>query len=479
MGCGSCGSGGCSPAGCGQNGGCSTGGCNKLNTYDWLGNMLRPDQTEVDNVYEVRFKNTHKGFFRNVNGLRLYIGDRVVVESDRGYDVGILSLGGIAAELQMKRKGVKGSRNKLLRIYRKANQEDLELQVKARSREQETLIRTREIVLELKLDMKISDVEFQADNAKAIFYYIADHRVDFRELIKILAREFRIRVEMRQIGLRHEAGLVGGIGSCGRELCCSTWLTEFKTVSTAAARYQNLSLNPMKISGLCGRLKCCLNFELDSYLDAVKDIPKVDRIETKKGRAFLQKTDIFKRKMWFSYQGETTWYPMDVDEVARIIELNNKGEKPEIFSSTGTLLSEESAKVASLEESLDFVDVVGTNIPEPEKRNKRRGKRGGRNQGNGNNRKQANNRKQGGRNRSNNQNKENGGGDGDGKPQNKSNNRGKGRNQRRSNQNKQGGNSSQNGPNNQKGNANQGSGRKNRKPRRSPKRPSTDSPPKS
>ena len=225
--------------------------------------------------------------------------------------------------------------------------------------------------------MKLSDVEYQGDNAKAIFYYIADHRVDFRELIKVLAREFRIRVEMKQIGLRYEAGLVGGIGSCGRELCCSTWLTEFKTVSTSAARYQNISLNPMKISGLCGRLKCCLNFELETYLDALDDIPRVESIETAKGKAYLQKTDIFKKKMWFSYPGETTWYPIHIKEVKRIMALNAKGEKPE-----GVLTRIASLEASAASASLDFVDVVGTNVPEPEPR-RRGGKGGGRGRGQG------------------------------------------------------------------------------------------------
>lgn len=401
MGCGSCGSGGCSSDGCGQNGGCSTGGCNKLNTYDWLGNMLSPDKTEVDNVYEIRFKNTRKSFYRNVNGLRLYTGDCVVVESDRGYDVGSISMGGVLAELQMKKKRHKVASEDLPRIYRKSAEKDVELLDKVRSREQETLVRTREIIEELRLDMKLSDVEYQGDNAKAIFYYIADHRVDFRELIKILAREFRIRVEMKQIGLRHEAGLVGGIGSCGRELCCSTWLTDFKTVSTSAARYQNLSLNPMKISGLCGRLKCCLNFELEVYLDALQDFPEVNVIETTKGTAFLQKTDIFKGMMWFSYKGETSWHPIRVEEVKRIMSLNEKGERAEALIVVPELTAEE---------SLDFVDVVGTNLPEVEKRGRRGGK-GGRGKG-GNNKGGGRGRNQGGRN-------QNPRGDRNNKPENK------------------------------------------------------------
>ncbi|MEO1449282.1 MAG: regulatory iron-sulfur-containing complex subunit RicT [Bacteroidota bacterium] len=372
MGCGSCGSGGaCSTGGCGKNGGCATGGCNKLNTYDWLGNMLAPDQSEVDNIYEVRFKNTRKGFYRNVNGLRLYIGDEVVVESDRGYDVGTLSLGGVMAELQMKKRKHKKKGDEIPRIFRRANEADLELLKEARAREQATLVRTREIVQELSLDMKLSDIEFQGDNSKAIFYYIADHRVDFRELIKVLAREFRIRVEMKQIGLRYEAGLLGGIGSCGRELCCSTWLTEFKTVSTSAARYQNLSLNPMKISGLCGRLKCCLNFELDVYLDAIQDFPKVDSIRTAKGKATLQKTDIFKGKMWFSYIGETTWYPLSVEEVKTVLAQNEKGEAPELELK----LPESNGSKPGADKVFDFVDVVGTNIPKPEPKRRNNKKR--------------------------------------------------------------------------------------------------------
>lgn len=374
MGCGSCGSGGCSSGGCGQKGGCATGGCNKLNTYDWLNNMLPPEKSEVDNVYEVRFKGTRKAFYRNVNGLRLYIGDHVVVESDRGYDIGTLSLGGVLAELQMRKKRIRQPTNDLPKIYRKANEIDLELKAEARKREQETLTTSREIVNRLKLDMKVSDIEYQADNTKAIFYYIADHRVDFRALIKELAREFRIRVEMKQIGLRHEAGLLGGIGSCGRELCCSTWLTDFQTVSTSAARYQNLSLNPMKISGLCGRLKCCLNFELDSYLDALDGFPEVKNIQTKKGRAWVQKTDIFKETIWFSFEGESTWYPLHISAVKEIMKLNAKGEKPDVFTD-GSKPAFSGVDKPDPDASMDFVDGVGTTVLKEESR---RGNRKGR-----------------------------------------------------------------------------------------------------
>lgn len=324
MGCGSSTTGACSTGGCGQTGGCKTGGCNKLNTYDWFDSMQQPTQSEHNNVYEIRFKNTRKGFFRNANGLSLITGDFVAVESDRGFDVGQISLGGILAQLQMRKKKVRGGLEKVKKIYRRATKEDLEKLQLARSREQETLVRSREIVRMLNIDMKMSEVEYQGDNTKAIFYYIADQRIDFRELIKLLAGEFRIRIEMKQIGLRFESALVGGIGSCGRELCCSTWLSDFKTVSTAAARYQNLSLNPMKISGQCGRLKCCLNYELDSYLDALKDIPKVDRIETEMGMAYLQKTDIFKRTMWFSYANDSSWIPMDADKVMQMSAIDRK-----------------------------------------------------------------------------------------------------------------------------------------------------------
>lgn len=380
MGCTSCGTGGCgSTGGCGKNGGCATGGCNKLNTFDWFNGMQQPNQTEFENIYEVRFKNTRKRFYRNVNGIPVITGDFVVVESDRGFDLGQISLGGILAQLQMKKRKINKNSDRVRKIYRIATKDDLAKLRKARAREQETLVRTREIVRELDLDMKISDVEFQGDNTKAIFYYIADQRVDFRELIKQLANEFRIRVEMKQIGLRHESGLVGGIGSCGRELCCSTWLTDFKSVSTAAARFQNLSLNPMKISGQCGRLKCCLNFELETYMDALEDIPKVEKIDTQAGIASRQKTDIFKRIMWFSYERETTWVPVSVDHVIEMAKMNRNGEKP------ASLRALESPEDLLAEESIDFVDVVGQSTlrEDPKRRRKGKGKGKGKGRGNG------------------------------------------------------------------------------------------------
>ncbi|MCU0416234.1 MAG: hypothetical protein MUE33_03520 [Cytophagaceae bacterium] len=327
MGCSSCSS-GCSTEskGCGS-GGCSSGGCNKLNSFDWLGNMTLEALPAYD-VVEIRFKNGRKEFFRNTKQLELYAGDPVVIEVASGHHIGYVSLQGEMVRLQMRKKNV-ADNDELKAIYRKATAKDIEKFDQARNREHGTLYRTREIIQQLKLNMKLSDIEYQADNTKATFYYSADDRVDFRELIKLLASEFKIRVEMKQISLRHEAARLGGIGSCGRELCCSTWLTDFKNVNTSAARYQNLSLNPSKLSGQCGRLKCCLNYELDTYLEALKGIPEVEApLKTSKGDAFLQKTDIFRRIMWFGYRDESTWHPIPVDRVAEILELNKSGETP-------------------------------------------------------------------------------------------------------------------------------------------------------
>jgi len=313
--------------GCKNNGGCSTGGCNKMNVFDWLSDMEGPGQYLFD-IVEIRFKNGRKEFFRNSNDLALTTGDAVVVDVPNGHHVGHVSLQGELVRLQMKKKAVKDD-DEIKAIYRIASQKDLDKFRDVKKREMPTLYRTRQIIDDLKLDMKLTDVEYQADNTKATFYYSADDRVDFRELIKLLAAEFKIRVEMRQISLRQEAGRLGGIGSCGRELCCSTWMGEFKSVSTQAARYQNLSLNPSKLSGQCGRLKCCLNYELDTYMEALKDIPEVNKpLETQKGLAKLQKTDIFRKIMWFGYDSENTWYPLDVNRVNEILEMNKKGKKP-------------------------------------------------------------------------------------------------------------------------------------------------------
>ena len=298
-----------------------------MNVFDWLSDMEGPGQYLFD-IVEIRFKNGRKEFFRNSNDLALTTGDAVVVDVPNGHHVGHVSLQGELVRLQMKKKAVKDD-DEIKAIYRIASQKDLDKFRDVKKREMPTLYRTRQIIDDLKLDMKLTDIEYQADNTKATFYYSADDRVDFRELIKLLAAEFKIRVEMRQISLRQEAGRLGGIGSCGRELCCSTWMGEFKSVSTQAARYQNLSLNPSKLSGQCGRLKCCLNYELDTYMDALKDIPELNKpLETQKGLAKLQKTDIFRKIMWFGYDNENTWYPLDVKRVNEILEMNKKGKKP-------------------------------------------------------------------------------------------------------------------------------------------------------
>lgn len=327
MGC-ACGTGGSGKvSGCQNNGTCGTGGCNRLNSFDWLSDMDVPSAQRFD-VVEVRFKNGRKEFFRNADHLELHTGDAVVVEVPNGHHIGYVALQGELVRLQMMKKNVPNNAE-IKKIYRIAHTKDLERFDEVRKKEQPAIFRGREIIQRYKLQMKLSDVEYQADNTKATFYYSAEDRVDFRELIKSLATEFKTRIEMRQISLRQEAGRLGGIGVCGRELCCSTWLTDFKNVTTSAARYQNLSLNPSKLSGQCGRLKCCLNYELETYMEALKDIPKLEApLQTQRGDATLQKTDIFRRIMWFGYKDENTWFPLSADRVAEVIEQNKKGLKP-------------------------------------------------------------------------------------------------------------------------------------------------------
>lgn len=337
-----CSSGGCNtekngiPAGCNNNGSCGTSdGCNKLSVFDWLGNMNLPEGQNRFDIVEIRFKNSRKEFFRNTNSLNINVGDVIAVESNSGHDIGTVSLTGELVKLQLKKHNVNFDSEEIKKIYRKAKQIDIEKWREAQSLEINTMYRARTIALNLGLQMKLSDVEYQGDKSKAIFYYTADARVDFRELIKLLADEFKVRIEMKQIGARQEASRLGGIGSCGRELCCSSWLTDFRTVSTSAARYQQLSLNPLKLAGQCGKLKCCLNYELDSYLDALKEFPEMDgkKLQTKKGDAFLQKTDIFKRTMWFSYRSDPgVFIPLDLKTVHSILELNAKGEMPEALT---------------------------------------------------------------------------------------------------------------------------------------------------
>jgi len=345
------------PAGCNNNGSCGTGGgCNKLNVFDWLGNMSLPGGQKPFDMVEVRFKNSRKDFFKNVNALGLNVGDVIAVEASPGHDIGIVSLTGELVRLQMKKKGVNFDSEEIKKIYRKAKQQDIDKWREGQSLEVDTMYKARTIALQLGLQMKLSDVEYQGDKSKAIFYYTADERVDFRELIKVLADQFKVRIEMRQIGARQEAARLGAIGACGRELCCSTWLTDFRTVSTSAARYQQLSLNPMKLAGQCGKLKCCLNYELDTYQDALKEFPQIDgkRLHSQKGDAFLQKTDIFKRLIWWSYTTEPdVFIPLSIARVKEILAMNEKGEKPADLAEY-----KEVSSVAPVKQP-DFENVVG------------------------------------------------------------------------------------------------------------------------
>jgi len=332
MGCASCSTGkDGTPRGCKNNGTCGTDGCNKLTVFDWLGNMSLPaDMTPFYGV-EVRFKNGRKEFFDNRDQLSLAIGDVVATEASPGHDIGIVTLTGELVRVQIKRKKESMNLESYPKIYRKASQKDIDLWQSLRQKEDEVQKRSREIAMALKLKMKISDVEFQGDGSKAIFYYTAEERVDFRQLIKEFARAFSTRIEMKQVGFRQEAARLGGIGSCGRELCCSTWLTDFRSVNTGAARYQQLSLNPQKLAGQCGKLKCCLNFELDAYMEALKVFPKMEvKLKTEKGIALCQKIDIFKGLMWYCYDKEfMNWHELPVAKVNEIIEANKKGQKVE------------------------------------------------------------------------------------------------------------------------------------------------------
>lgn len=356
MGCSSCGTAkGSKPGGCKSNGGCSTGGCNRMNTYDWLHNLPMADVDMACRVIEVSFnKGSRKDFFRNPTLQQFEKGDMIAVEGVSGFDVGEVSLTGEIVRLQMKKRNVREDNPEMKKVLRVATDRDLDLMRQNKEREPEAVIRSRAIAKQLKLDMKISQVEMQADGRKATFFYIADGRVDFRELIKVYASEFKVKVEMRQIGARQEAGKVGGIGSCGRELCCSTWLTDFKSVNTAAARYQNLSINQTKLSGQCGRLKCCLNYELDTYLDALQHFPdNCDQIQVAKGNAYLIKKDIFKNLMWYTLPDSTKQYPLTIERVLKIKSLNKQGVIPEELEAVDVT----SNKPKEVEP--EFVDVVG------------------------------------------------------------------------------------------------------------------------
>ncbi|NQY27874.1 MAG: hypothetical protein HRT69_00210 [Flavobacteriaceae bacterium] len=354
MACNNCGTGTDGiPKGCKSNGTCASDSCNKLTVFDWLSNMTLPSGQEPFNCVEVRYKNGRKHYYKNTENLTLSTGDIVATEASPGHDIGMVTLTGELVKVQMKKKKVKIDSEDVKKIYRKASQKDIDIWTKAREREEPMKVRARQLAIELKLKMKISDIEFQGDASKATFYYTAEERVDFRELIKEFAKEFSTRIEMRQIGFRQEAARLGGIGSCGRELCCSTWLTDFRSVSTSAARYQQLSLNPQKLAGQCGKLKCCLNYELDSYLDALKHFPdKNVKLKTKKGNAVSQKTDIFKGMIWYAYEGEwTNWFMITTKDANEIIAENKKGNIVDNLEDYASELIEEV--------TVDFENVVG------------------------------------------------------------------------------------------------------------------------
>ena len=341
------------PRGCKNNGTCGTDSCNKLTVFDWLGNMNLPNGETPFDCVEVRFKNGRKEFYRNHENLTLSIGDVVATEVSPGHDIGIVTLTGELVKIQMKKKNVDYNSTEIPKIYRKATQKDIDIWSEARDKEEPMKVRARELAIALNLEMKISDIEFQGDGSKAIFYYTANDRVDFRQLIKDFAKEFSIRIEMRQVGFRQEASRLGGIGSCGRELCCSTWLTDFRSVNTSAARYQQLSLNPQKLAGQCGKLKCCLNYELDTYLDALKDFPDFEtKLQTEKGDAICQKQDIFKGLMWFAYTDNfAVWHMLNIEQVKEIIAENKQKRKV-------SALEDYATEVIS-EAKIDFNNAMG------------------------------------------------------------------------------------------------------------------------
>ncbi|WP_296143565.1 regulatory iron-sulfur-containing complex subunit RicT [uncultured Flavobacterium sp.] len=385
MACTSCStSDGGAPKGCQNKGTCGTDSCNKLTVFDWLSNMSLPNGEAPFDCVEIRFKNGRKEFYRNTEKLTLSMGDIVATEASPGHDVGIVTLTGELVKIQMKKKGVNHKSNEIGKIYRKASQKDIDIWSEARAKEEPMKVRARELAIAQKLEMKISDIEFQGDGSKATFYYTANDRVDFRMLIKDFAKEFSTRIEMKQVGFRQEAARLGGIGSCGRELCCSTWLTDFRSVNTSAARYQQLSLNPQKLAGQCGKLKCCLNYELDTYMDALKSFPDFDtKLHTDAGDAICQKQDIFKGLMWFAYTNNfANWHVLKIDQVNEIIAENK--QKRKVASLEDYALEEEK------EPQQDFNNAMGqeslTRFDQPKKKkrpNKKRKPEGGETVGNG------------------------------------------------------------------------------------------------
>ena len=386
MGCASCSSGGGTPRGCKNNGTCSSGGCNKLEVYDWLANIALPAGQQVYDIVEVRFKNSRKSFYRNSEGYPLQIGDIVVVEMSPGYDVGVVSVVGELARIQVRKKAPNLKPMETRKILRIAKQEEIDKWIKGRSLEKDLMYKARTLALNLKMEMKISDVEYQGDLSKATFYYTAEGRVDFRQLIKDMADDFRVRIEMRQIGSRQESSRLGGIGSCGRELCCTTWLTDFRSVSTSAARYQQLSLNPQKLAGQCGKLKCCLNYELDMYLDSIKSFPKPEtRLHTEKGDAFHFKTDVFKRLMWYGYQGENGLIALTPERVKEIVKLNKEGVKPKDLKDFEIVEQKEVEVGYSNVGGQDSVNRFEKNFTKSKNQNRKKKKNRNNQQGNKNN----------------------------------------------------------------------------------------------
>lgn len=374
MGCGSCGTG--KPNGCKSNGGCSTGGCNRLNVHDWLANLPFADPESTCKVVEISFNNgSRKDFFRNTSLQYFEKGELVTVEGVSGFDVGEVNLTGEMVRLQIKKKGGDEFNPEMKKILRRSGDRDIEIWKQNKARERDALVRSRAIAKQFKLNMKLTEVEIQADGRKATFFYIADDRVDFRELIRVFASEFKVKVEMRQIGARQEAAKVGGIGSCGRELCCSTWLSDFKSVNTTAARYQNLSINQTKLSGQCGRLKCCLNYELDTYLDALQHFPdNADTLQVARGNAFLVKKDIFKNLMWYTLPDSNKQYPVAIERVRKIKQLNAQGVTPEELEAVDITTSKPK------ESESGFVELVGqislNTLEKADRRNRPQGIRG-------------------------------------------------------------------------------------------------------
>ena len=352
MGCSSCSSNSNgTPLGCKNNGTCGSDGCNKMTVFNWLSNMDIVMEKENANIIEVRFKNGRKEFYKNIDELSISIGDLIVVKAEKGYDLGHITLKGGLIPVQMKKKQIDPNKE-FFPIIRKATQKDIDLWAKSREKEKKIQKTSREMAIRLDLKMKISDIEFQGDGSKATFYYTAAGRVDFRQLIREMAGEFKIRIEMKQVGLREEASRLGGIGSCGRELCCSTWLNDFRSVTTSAARYQQLALNPQKLAGQCGKLKCCLNYELDFYQEALKDFPKSNtKILTEKGIAYCQKIDIFKGLLWFVYKNDSVnWHELTTEKVKEILKINAEGKK---------INSLEDYVLFQSEENQEFQNVVG------------------------------------------------------------------------------------------------------------------------